>query len=999
MKKDDIEISWRDMRYEDGLVIQCPLFHIHPEKQNAIVLLVRGFESRLNSSDHYMKDFASVLKTLFERIDEKYNVSAKSLIIVPIPNDSEAEVVAGILRSVAKKNYTLILSGWTNPPQWDNCSFPDNKFSRLQKGIVYGKEINLIYTMNIAHVLNKDVMGKKGPDKFNTNIMMVGFLMRDFATAMRGSNLYTITHHDTFKYKQIDSMKKWKLFYDFLVKSPVVSIDTETDNLNVVANRLLTIQFSLDGQSSFLLPFLHPETPFSKSEIDTIRNDLKQYFTFGKSQFHVYHNAKFDLHQLFRELGLTIYNHYVYDTQAGEFCLDENRKDLARFVKFPYSLESISKEYGSDAYSVGGMSKNDRANIAKQSLKDLSEYGGKDVIIPYQVALFQLAEAKRRGPLYRKFEKTVKHLLGNTIKVFVTMEKNGFLVDVKYLSWLGENAGPIRQKQFEALKKINAMPHVQATNLLINRKKNNPTRGLYGEIKQPWLFDVSKPEHLGMLFFGVMNLKPRGLRKNNEGQVDDKFFGFYKNLEEVKMIESYRSISTIETSFRKPLWKYSHVADSADSRIRSDFGFLRVRTNRSSSSKPNLQNIPTRGEFAKIIKRAFIIRPDYIGIKGDYNAHEVGGLANIAKDKTLIKSFELGRIIRRKLRIWFYSDPERDMYLAKFLESKSDNVPPALKQAIDWLKSIKGVGDVHRRNYSFFFNVPAESVTDKQRNDVKAVVFGVIYGLMAASLSKQIFAQEYAEIEKEPDTYMQERSRLIAQAQELTDKMFDTFKDAKIWLDKMYELGSRFLEIESPLGVVRHLWGYVFDDKIIKGLMDRRGPNSIIQGFSSNIIYLGSYEMYGLIFRAMQKNIDLKYNHVNIIHDSHMGESHIENVPINLYFLEHSLTTLAARVLKTEYEWDIPMGFEMAFEMYGLESSSIKYDMSLSSMKTSIEHVMKTTNKELGYTWNDGIVGRVLQKAEKINKVRKEELKLHGNLVSPETRMLITPETMHRYGL
>jgi hypothetical protein len=75
---------------------------------------------------------------------------------------------------------------------------------------------------------------------------------------------------------------------------------------------------------------LHPDSPFSPTELNQISKLLRDFMERGRSKYLIYHTAKYDMHVFRRVLGVSFVNHRVYDVAAGEFCLDENRKFLRR---------------------------------------------------------------------------------------------------------------------------------------------------------------------------------------------------------------------------------------------------------------------------------------------------------------------------------------------------------------------------------------------------------------------------------------------------------------------------------------------------------------------------------------------------------------------------------------------------------------------------------------------------------------------------------------------
>lgn len=181
-----------------------------------------------------------------------------------------------------------------------------------------------------------------------------------------------------------------------------------------------------------------------------------------------------------------------------------------------------------------------------------------------------------------------------------------------------------------------------------------------------------------------------------------------------------------------------------------------VHNCRTGSSNPNQQNIPSRGALAKLIKQQFIAPEGKILFDYDLNANEVKNWGNVSYDSKIADAFGLGMQLRRKLRIWSHKKPKTRDKLVLWLEKvkwfeSPDKGGPTTEQKEKYIKTkekfsyvlkilleLEFGGDVHRRNYSFFFGIPANEVSKAQRQSVKTIVFGVLYGKSAESLSREI---------------------------------------------------------------------------------------------------------------------------------------------------------------------------------------------------------------------------------------------------------------------
>lgn len=356
----------------------------------------------------------------------------------------------------------------------------------------------------------------------------------------------------------------------------------------------------------------------------------------------------------------------------------------------------------------------------------------------------------------------------------------------------------------------------------------------------------------------------------------------------------------------------------------------------SSSKKPNFQNLPSRGSLSKLIRRQFCSEKGCIYIKNDYNAAEVRQWANVSQDKKLADTFRKGMVMRKKL----------------FLETDSEK--------IDQLKKdIKGSGDVHRLNYSFFFGKPPEDVTDEERNAVKAVVFGVIYGKGSYTLAQDLKCTE-------------------REAEVLLTKLFTTYKAGGDWIKQTQADTKVSLTARSPIGRVRHLASYLHQSDVVKNSTERRMCNSVIQGFSSDLGYAGGRLLQQVVYKFFQEKgfpLDLYQN--NTVHDSVEAVTKFEHLPISLYVVEHAFTTLVAQKCRKLFGINWLIESEMDSEI----GCSIGHTSKLDWLKLpdQVRAELEWSTTELGYEYTDEEKKEILAKFDHnykiITQLKKYEIK------------------------
>ena len=213
-------------------------------------------------------------------------------------------------------------------------------------------------------------------------------------------------------------------------------------------------------------------------------------------------------------------------------------------------------------------------------------------------------------------------------------------------------------------------------------------------------FNINSPKQLAAALFEELNLPPRKKTKSGystNAEVLESLIGFHPVI--AKILE-YRTVAKLKSTSCDSL--IDKVA--ADGRIHSSFNQTETRTGRISSTEPNLQNIPVRTERGREFRRFFRAKEGCVLIDADYSQIELRVLAHISGDENMRKAFR-------------------------------DNI------------------DIHTVTASEVFNVPIDQVTPLMRSRAKAVNFGIVYGIGAFSLSKDI-GVSVREAQKYIDSYL-----------------------------------------------------------------------------------------------------------------------------------------------------------------------------------------------------------------------------------------------------
>ena len=775
-----------------------------------------------------------------------------------------------------------------------------------------------------------------------SGVNLLGYVLNALKFIAKNENEIDISYlHDMDKYPVkptiIKTIKQFKKLMKLLVKAKRVAIDTEATSLNKVKTTLLTVQFCIDfdnseGQNLFVLPISHRETPWDGKQLRYIAARLRRWLTMpSQNRWHIYQNAKFDLITFINQMDVQWFSTPIFDVMAGVFSLDENSKFLKALGISGFSLEYIEQRAGFTRPPELVISKEDRGNMAAFSLKDIAQYGAYDVLTIFHIAKQQMQAAKNRG--YPNFDHIIKHI-GRMQMVFAFMEARGVLVDKKHLQQLASPIGPLADRINAITKEMYATKAVKKANKILLRRRKNVKAGdgLFANKADPFIFDVRNTDALQVLFFEVEDLEPVKKRKDGGGSVDKGFQKKYKDtVKTVKLYADRNKLTKLKNSFADSILKTLNESEDAkaDGRIRNSYWFITVLTGRTSATDPNMQQIPSRGEDADIIKLQFITEPGKILIKPDFSAHEIRVTGLVSKDRVIKKTFKIANEAIRQLRI------AKD---GKQLE----------EARLEYKKN----GDIHILNVRFFYNMEVDN-KHPLRTDVKVTVFQTIYGSQAPSLGRQI-------------------NKTTEEAQELMDKLFETWPEAKEFMDGVKKTGSKNLRVFSPISRPRHLWAYLHPDKFVGYAMDRRGPNSIMQGLASDIGIEASYKVQEEIYHTfLQHKLNFDGRLLIMVHDSMTNEVSLQFAPIMMYLQEHGMTTLVQDTLQKDFNFkvDIPFGFDMKM---GLSEGSMKNWSEL--RRESAEKIFRDIAKD-GDKLHRKQLDNALYNLDRIWKIRERELR------------------------
>lgn len=285
-------------------------------------------------------------------------------------------------------------------------------------------------------------------------------------------------------------------------------------------------------------------------------------------------------------------------------------------------------------------------------------------------------------------------------------------------------------------------------------------------------FNLNSPKQLGVILFEKLHLPVRKKTKTGYSTNAEVLESLYNEHPIIPAILEYRTIQKLKSTYCDGLLKVI----AADGRIHSTFQQTETRTGRLSSTEPNLQNIPVRQELGRELRKFFISDEGNVLIDADYSQIELRVLADIADDKNMIDAFN-------------------------------------------------NEDDIHSITASQVFNMPLSMVTPIMRSRAKAVNFGIVYGIGAFSLSKDIKVSVY-EAKKYIENYLNHYSGV-------NKYMEDVVTDAKSkgYVTTLFNR-RRYLPELSASNAIQRAFG------------ERVARNMPIQGTAADIIKIAMVKVF-----------------------------------------------------------------------------------------------------------------------------------------------------------
>ncbi|AQA17295.1 DNA polymerase I [Halioglobus japonicus] len=279
-------------------------------------------------------------------------------------------------------------------------------------------------------------------------------------------------------------------------------------------------------------------------------------------------------------------------------------------------------------------------------------------------------------------------------------------------------------------------------------------------------FNLGSPKQLGEILFEKLELPvikktPKGAPSTAEEVLVELALDYPLP----KLLLEYRSLSKLKSTYTD---KLPEMVDPATGRVHTSYHQAVAATGRLSSSDPNLQNIPIRTEEGRRIRQAFIAPEGYKVVAADYSQIELRIMAHLSDDPGLLKAFQEGQ-------------------------------------------------DVHRATASEVFEVELDAVSGEQRRKAKAINFGLIYGMSAFGLAKQLHLGRN-------------------EAQQYIDRYFERYPGVADYMDRTREVAREQGYVETLFGRRLYLPEINARNKMRAQAAERTAINAPMQGTAADII-------------------------------------------------------------------------------------------------------------------------------------------------------------------
>lgn len=454
------------------------------------------------------------------------------------------------------------------------------------------------------------------------------------------SNLRALT--DTpHTYKLVDTEEDMRRLCDFFMTKSFLSLDTETTSTNTIDAELVGLSFSVEENEAFYVP-----VPADRQQAQNIVNIFKPIYE-SPSILKIGQNIKYDM-EVLMNYGVTLGGE-MFDTMIAHYLLQpelRHNMDYMAEVYLGYKTIHIDELIGPKGKGQKSMRDLDP--------KEVYEYAAEDADVTLKLKNILEPKLKEAG-VWQLFTEVEMPL----VQVLADMEVGGVRIDTG------------------ALKETSAM---------LTERMNAIEKEIYQLAGEE--FNIASPKQVGEILFGKMKIveKPKKTKTGQYVTSEEVLQQLKGKSEIVGKILEHRGLKKLLGTYVDALPK---LINPRTGHIHTSFNQTVTATGRLSSSDPNLQNIPVRGEDGKEIRKAFVPEEGCLFFSADYSQIELRVMAHLSGDENMQEAFREGY-------------------------------------------------DIHAATAAKIYHETMDTVTRDQRTKAKRANFGIIYGITVFGLAERL---------------------------------------------------------------------------------------------------------------------------------------------------------------------------------------------------------------------------------------------------------------------
>ncbi|MBO7570252.1 MAG: DNA polymerase I [Bacteroidaceae bacterium] len=457
------------------------------------------------------------------------------------------------------------------------------------------------------------------------------------------SDLTTTPHN----YQLIDSEEEMRTLSAKILTCGFVSLDTETTSIDAMSAKLVGLSFAVKEGEAFYVPVpQHKEwTGEDFEKALKVVNIFKEVYENGQI-LKIGQNIKYDM-MVLANYGIHLEGK-MFDTMIAHYILaPELRHNMDYLAEVYLKYRTIHID------SLIGSGKKQRS-MSELEPKEVVEYAAEDADVTLKLKNILERELHEKG-LHRLFDEVEMPL----VPVLARMEMNGARIDETSLA----ETSKVFTERMETIER--------------------DIREVAGQE-----LNISSPKQIGELLFDQLKIDSKPKKTKTGQYVTDEatLLALKSKHPVVEKILDYRGYKKLLSTYIDAL---PQLVNPCTGHIHTSYNQAVTATGRLSSSNPNLQNIPSRDENGKEVRKAFIPDEGEIFFSADYSQIELRLMAHLSQDKNMVEDFNSGH-------------------------------------------------DIHQATAAKIFKVPIEEVTSTMRRKAKTANFGIIYGISAFGLAERM---------------------------------------------------------------------------------------------------------------------------------------------------------------------------------------------------------------------------------------------------------------------